>query len=114
MAMALQISFRHVDRSAALEARIRALAMRLEHFSANIVRCRVILDAAHQHHEQGNLFNVTIDLALSNGEISIHRGQHQDESAHEDPYVALRDAFRAARRKLQDHEREHRHSVHAP
>jgi len=110
----VQISFRHLAPSAAMEQRIQQLAARLARFSPNITQCRVVVDAPPQHHEQGGRYNVRIEIALAaGGEISVER-THPGDPAHEDPYVALRDAFRAARRQLQDYERLHRHSVHQP
>lgn len=113
--MPLQISFRHMEPSPALEARIRQLAARLERFSAHIMRCHVVVQAPHEHHQQGNLFDVRIDITVPTAEFSIQRA-HPYNHSHEDPYVSLRDAFRAAQRKLQDYEREHRGDVkvHTP
>ena len=103
----LEITFRHMDASPALEARISALVARLERFSSHVMRCHVTVEAPHQHHQQGNLFNVRIDIAAPSSQISIQRTSARDPS-HEDPYLALRDAFRAARRKLQEYERSRR------
>ncbi len=110
MQIPLQITLRHMEPSPALDARIRKLAAELEHFSAHIMHCHVVVSAPHQHHHQGNLFDVRIDITAPGAEIVINtenRGSH----AHEDVYVALRDAFKAARRKLQDYERERRQDV---
>lgn len=105
MQLPLQVTYRHMDPSPALDARIRELAKRLEKFSPQIMHCRITVEAPHQHHRQGNLFDIRIDLTVPGREIAVHRGSAHDHS-HEDAYVALRDAFRAARRKLQDYERE--------
>jgi ribosome-associated translation inhibitor RaiA len=113
MPVPVEISFRHLAASEAMEQRIRALAARLEHFSPHLLGCQVIVEEPHQHHEQGNLFDVRIALVLPGHEINVQHTRAADH-AHEDPYVALRDAFRAARRQLLDYEREHRHSVHTP
>lgn len=110
MQIPLEIDFHHIDRSPALEARVRELAARLERFSAQIIHCRVTLEARHHHHHQGNLFDVAVRITLPGEEIVIHRA-HPGDHAHEDPYVALRDAFRAARRQLQDYERRRRGDV---
>jgi len=106
----LQITFHHMEPSAALEARIRELVARLERFSAHIMRCHVIVEAAHQHNQQGALFDIRIDIIVPNDEFAIRRA-HPDNHSPEDPYVALRDAFRAARRKLEDYERKRRLDV---
>jgi len=72
----------------------------------------VTVESPHQHRHQGNLFDVRIDITAPDTEIVIERA-HPRDHAHEDPYVALRDAFRAARRKLQDYERARRGDVKA-
>lgn len=110
MNIPLQITFRHMDPSPALEDRIRQLAARLEHFSERIMRCHVVVESAHQHHAQGNLFEVRIDVTTPGGAFSI-QSAHPYSHAHEDAYVALRDAFRAVRRRLEDFERVTRQDV---
>ena len=109
----LQITFRHMPPSTAMEERIRTLAARLQQTGARILACHVVVEAPHQHHRQGNLFDIRIDIKVPGAEFSLQRA-HSHDQAYEDPYVALRDLFRAARRRLQGHEREHRHSVHRP
>jgi ribosomal subunit interface protein len=110
MLLPLQITFRHMDGSPALEARIRKMAQRLERFSASIVGCHVTVELPHRRHHQGNLFGVKIDITVPGEEIAI-RHAHPQSRAHEDAYVALRDAFQAATRKLQDYERKRRQDV---
>lgn len=110
MQLPLQITFRHAEPSAALEARIRKLAARLEKFSPQIMRCHVIVEPTPHHQRQGGLHDFHIDITLPDAEIAIHRA-HPADQGHVDPYVALRDAFRAARRKLEDYERKRRHDV---
>jgi ribosome-associated translation inhibitor RaiA len=45
--MQLQITFRNMKVSQALEARIRELVQKLERFSSQIIRCQVVVDAPH-------------------------------------------------------------------
>jgi cold shock CspA family protein/ribosome-associated translation inhibitor RaiA len=108
----LQVTFRHMEPSPALESRVRELTARLEKFSAQIVHCHVVIEAPHQHQQQGGLFDVRIDITVPGKEITIQRTRPIDPSR-QDAYVALRDAFKAARRKLQDYERERRLDVKA-
>jgi cold shock CspA family protein len=110
MIIPLQITFRHMEPSPALEGRIRELATRLDRFSEHIMRCRVVVEPLPGHSHQGALHDIRIDITLPDEEIAI-RHAHLSDQAHEDPYVALRDAFRAARRKLEDYERKHRLDV---
>ena len=106
----LEIDFHNLERSPALEARVRKLAAQLEKFSPQIIHCHVTLEAPHRHHHQGKLFDTILRITVPGREIAI-RHAHPADHAHEDPYVALRDAFKAARRKLQDYERERRGDV---
>jgi ribosome-associated translation inhibitor RaiA len=107
MQLPLQITFRQMEPSPAIEARIRELAARLEKFSTHIMRCHVVVEPPAGHHSQGAPFEFHIDITLPEREVSIRRARPFDP-AHEDPFVALRDAFRAARRRLQDYERRRR------
>jgi len=82
MPIPLQISFRNMDPSPAVEERIRQKAAKLERFHDRIVGCTVVVDRAKP-----------------------------TDHAHEDVYVAVRDAFDAAVRRLEDQSRKMRGSV---
>jgi len=110
MKMPLEITFRDMPRSEAVEAKIREKAAKLDEFYDQIMSCHVVIEAPHSHHHQGNLFHVSIDLTVPNGEIVVNRDP-KEHHAHEDAYVAIRDAFKAARRKLQDFARKQRGDV---
>ena len=110
MQLPLQITFRHIQPSAAVEARIRQEAAKLEKFCEHIMSCRVIVEAPHRHHNQGNLFHVRIDLTVPQEELVVSR-EHHDEHAHEDAYVVIRDAFNALHRQLEDYVRRRRGDV---
>ncbi|HTQ36946.1 MAG TPA: HPF/RaiA family ribosome-associated protein [Steroidobacteraceae bacterium] len=101
MQIPLEIEFRNMDRSEAMETKIRELAAHLERFGAPIIRCHVAIEAPHRHHRQGRLFETNVRLTVPGREIVIRQPRPQDHS-HEDAYVALRDAFRAAQRQLED------------
>lgn len=106
----LQIHFHQIDPSPAIEARIREECQELEEFYDRIIGCSVTVDAPHQRHHQGNLYQVKVHLTLPDGDIhSTHA--HHDEHAHEDAYVAIRDSFRAVRRQLEDYARKRRADV---
>jgi ribosome-associated translation inhibitor RaiA/cold shock CspA family protein len=102
MRLPLQITFRNMDPSPALEARIRGRAEELDRFFDRITSCRVIVQCRHRRHQQGKLFEVCIDLTVPGREIAVGRGNGTNH-AHEDAHVAVRDAFDAARRQLEDH-----------
>lgn len=110
MKIPLQITFRNMDPSEALEAAIRKKAEKLERFNGRLMSCRVMLEADHARHHKGNLYHVRIDMTVPGAELVAGRQPAQNH-AHEDAYVAIRDAFDAARRQLEDRTRIRRREV---
>lgn len=100
----LRITFRDIPPSEAVEQRIRQRAERLERVNGRITSCHVVVEAPHRHHKKGFAYNVRIDLTLPGHEIVVNREPAQ-RSSHQDLYVAVRDAFDAAHRQLEEHSR---------
>ncbi len=105
MQIPLQITIRDIEQSEALEAVIREKAQKLNEFFNHIMSCRVVVEMPHKHHNQGKHFNVRIDIGVAGGEIVVNRDKA------EDVYVALRDAFDAAKRQVQEYARRLRGEV---
>ncbi len=99
MQIPLQISFRNMDPSPAVEARIRKKAEKLERFHDRIIGCTVVVEAPHRHHHKGKLYSVKVDISVPGKDVVVDRAKPTDH-AHEDVYVAIRDAFDAATRRL--------------
>lgn len=112
MQLPLEIRFRNMDPSDAVETRARELAEKLDRYYDRIISCRVIFEASHRHQYKGYIYNVKIDITVPGNEIVISREAEQDHS-HEDVYVALRDAFKAAYRKLESFAQKQRGHVKA-
>ncbi len=100
----LEITFRNLDHSDAVEARVREKAAKLEQAFDRITSCRVTIEAVNRQHTKGNLFQVHIEIGVPGKQVMVDRSSGKNH-AHEDIYVALRDAFNAARRRLEDHSR---------
>jgi ribosomal subunit interface protein len=105
MQIPLQITIRDVEQSEALATHIRDKAKKLDEFFDHIMSCRVVVEMPHKHHHQGKQYTVRIDIGVAGGEIVVNRDHA------EDVYVALRDAFDAANRKLEDYARKLRGDV---
>jgi ribosomal subunit interface protein len=109
MQEALQITFRNVEQSDAVEARIRTKAEKLDQFHDSIVSCHVTIEAPNGHSHKGNLFDVKIEVTLPGKQLVVSRAAG-DDHAHEDVYVTIRDAFQAMTRQLQQvNGRVHKH-----
>lgn len=115
MSLPTQITWRGIQSSAALETRIRELAQGLEKFSSQIVHCRVVIELPDKHSRQGRVYEVRIQVTTPGAQLIAQR-EHRERHSHEDPYIAVRDAFRAVQRQLEDYERARRGDVkrHAP
>ncbi|HEX9182976.1 MAG TPA: HPF/RaiA family ribosome-associated protein [Burkholderiales bacterium] len=105
MQLPVQITYRGMPSSAAIEEAVRDRVAKLEQFHSRIMSCRVVIEQPGRHKRQGKEFVVHVDLKVPGGEIAVNRDHD------EDVYVALRDAFDAARRKLEDYAREKRGDV---
>jgi ribosome-associated translation inhibitor RaiA len=101
MQLPLDIRFHNTDRSPALETVIRERAEKLERYSGDIVSIRVSVEGPPRHSQHGGLYAVSVDLRFAGGEVVASR-HPAARVEHEDIRLAVRDAFRAARRQLQD------------
>jgi ribosomal subunit interface protein len=106
----LKISFRDVAPSDAIESRIRERVARLEQMYDRLIRCDVAVEAPHRRHRQGKVYRVRVHATVPGAEIVAGRDP-SEHHAHEDLYVALRDAFDAVERRLEDHARRTRGAV---
>jgi len=102
MKLPLQIRAHKVSISDVIKDDIREKAASLDQFSDQIMACRVTVNSPSRRQHQGMRYNVRIDLTLPGDEIVVKR------QLHEDLYVAVRDAFDAARRLIEDYERKRR------
>lgn len=101
MQIPLQITFQNMQPSPAVEAKIREKAQKLDRFHEHIMSCRVVVELTGGHHHKGRLYQVRIDITVPGTEIAVSR-ENPGNHAHEDVYVAMRDAFNAARRQLEE------------
>lgn len=101
----LQITCRNIEHSEALEAHIRNKMEKLEEFFKHITSCHVVVEVPHKHQHQGRRFNVRIDIGVPGNEIVV------THELADDVFVALRDAFNAAKRQLEDYARKLRGDV---
>ncbi len=121
----LRIAFHNITPSAAVEENIRERIAKLDLICDRITGCRVAVEAPHRHHHKGGAFDVRIEISVPGREIVVHRALKSLETAdsretdsepafrenrhpsrygaHQDIYVAIRDAFDAAARKLENY-----------
>ena len=120
MEVPLQVTYHGVGPSDALSRLIGKEAAKLEEFFSRIVSCRVRIELEQRHVRNGRPFRVRIDLAVPGSELSVDTAHsHRIETAgdgapmrrksaevdavYKDPALAVRDAFRRARRRLKSY-----------
>jgi ribosome-associated translation inhibitor RaiA len=101
----VEIDFQGMAGTPAIQAAIVVHVAELEQRYGRVTACRVVLKGPGGHHRTGGLYEVHIRLALPEGrEVNIGLTAQADER-HSDLTFALNDAFKRARRQLQDHVR---------
>ncbi len=120
MRLPVQITWRDMAPSTAVGTKIREEAAKLEEFYNRITSCRVMVEIPRRYQNGKYQFHVRIDLTVPGAEIVVNHeptlhsslqrvggeehGKGQELSGpHKDVYVAIRDAFKIARRNLQEH-----------
>lgn len=101
----VQITIRDLPNSPALESHIRKKAQKLNQFYQRIGSCRIVITIPQKHKHQGKLFCVRIDLTVPGKELVVNRKLDQDI------YIAIRDAFNAVERQLENYSRKQKGHV---
>ena len=98
----IQIDFQGIDANQMARSSIEKHVAELEQRCGRVTSCRVVLKGPGGHHQTGGLYEVNIRLALPDGrEVDVSRTPKADER-HSDLAFAINDAFKRARRRLQD------------
>jgi hypothetical protein len=100
----LDIAFHGLDSSASLQAEIRRHVEKLESRYGHLTGCRVSIEALHDRHEKGNVYEVHIVLSVPGRDLAVSQEPHhvREKRRHPNLHGTLRDAFEAAERQLQD------------
>jgi len=104
MEVPLDLAFRNMDPSEAAAERVREKTAKLGQYFDRIHSCRVVIEAPHRHHHKGKIYKVSIEIGVPGQRLVVNRSPDK-KHAHEDVYVAIRDAFNDARRQLEHHAR---------
>ena len=110
MQTSLQISFHQMPPSQTLKDDVRHSVDELETFFDRMISCRVVIEAPTHHQHHGGLYRVRIEIGVPGDHLVVTRSP-DEHAAHEDAHVAVRDAFKEARRELEDYVRRTRGDV---
>jgi len=107
MSNEFQIVFHNIEQSDAITEAVQKRVDKLRRYCSDIIGGRVVLDCPHNNHHKGKVYSVALELQTPNKPVMVTQEQH-DNHAHEDLYVAIRDAFNAAERQLKSVDKKHR------
>ena len=99
MSYPIEVRFHGVDHSDKAEQAIHERAEQLQKFYNRIVYCEVVVQKPHRSQQHGNIFDIHIKLGVPGPDIVISQEAKQG-NGHEDPFIVMRDAFKAAERRL--------------
>jgi cold shock CspA family protein/ribosome-associated translation inhibitor RaiA len=107
MDIPLEIVFHNIRPSAEVEALIREHVARLEKLYPHLIGCRVSVEMLHKQHRTGNVPEVHIAIRVPGKEIAISREPQKAKQRRAAPNVhtSIKDAFRAAEKRLKDFKR---------
>lgn len=96
-----EIVFRDIEKSDAVRDKIEDRIERLERYSDDLIGCRVVVETPHRHKHKGKIYKVSVEVTVPGDEIVANR-HPEDDHSHEDVFVAVKDAFKAAERQLKE------------
>jgi len=110
MTIPVEIIFRNAERSAAVEEAVEERAQALPRAYDRLMSCRVVIERLGRNQPKGSQFRARIDLKLP-GQMLVVGRAHASSPPHDDIYLAIRHAFDAANRRLQDFARKRRGDI---
>lgn len=107
MQNSLQILFRDIPQSEAMDAEIRKRVAKLEKLCSDLTGCQVSVESEANHKQQGKLYHVRVDLKAPGTELVVDGSR----TANEDAYIAVRDSFDAMTRQVEEYVQRRRGDV---
>lgn len=102
--MDLKVQYLDFTESEAVTAAVEAHAEALEKSFRRVMSCHVVISRPHRKLHQGGIYHIKIRLHVPGSQIIIDKEPGLNH-AHEDVYIAIRDAFLAARRRVEEFSR---------
>ena len=96
----VEIHFHGIEKSEAIEERVRWKVSKLEKHFGRMTRCRVVLEAPHRSPTKPKVFQIKIEISLPRRQPIVVSHEREGSHASEELLLALRDAFEAALRKV--------------
>jgi ribosome-associated translation inhibitor RaiA len=96
----VEILFHGIDKSEAVEQRVREKVAKLAKHFGRLTRCRVVLEAPHRSPQKPKVYQIKIELGMPGRRPIVVSHEREGSHAGEELNLALRDAFEAALRRV--------------
>ncbi len=100
MIVPIEISYRDVEKTEAIDNLIREKASKLNRFCDHIISCRIAVERPHEYVRTGNQFRVRLDISVPPGHSVVVSKEPGNNKMHDPLPAVIRDAFKAAEKQL--------------
>lgn len=103
MTTALDVHFHGLEKSEAVENKIREKVAKLKRHFDRMTACRVVVEVPHRNPAtKPKGFSIKIEVSVPSGKPIIIVHEREGAHANEDLNLAIRDAFEAAARRVDE------------
>ncbi len=97
-----EVHFKGIEKSEAIEARILEKVAKLEKYFDRLSRARVVIEAPHRNGQRPLAYQIKIELSIPNRKPIVISHERAVSQGNEELQLAIRDAFEAATRRVED------------
>jgi len=114
MKVPLEISFRGIEKTDAVEDLIREKAADMERLCGDIISCRIVVEVPQQYQKSGRPYRVRINVNIPPGHEVVVRRESSEGMLHDELPSTIREAFDAAKRQVKKIVEKRRGDVKSP
>jgi ribosome-associated translation inhibitor RaiA len=96
----VEIQFHGIEKSDALEERVREKVAKLAKHFERMTHCRIVLEAPHRSPQRPKVYQIKIEIGVPGRRPLVVRHEREGSHAGEELPIAVREAFEAAARRL--------------
>jgi putative sigma-54 modulation protein len=100
MTTPVEVHFHGIEKSDAIEQRVRAKVAKLAKHFGRMTSCRVGIEATQRTAQKPKVYQIVIEIGMPSRSPIVVRHERTGSNAHEELGLAIRDAFEAALRKV--------------
>lgn len=113
MQVALETTYRGLEKSDAIEALIQEKVDKLERLCNYMNRCEVVIEKVHDRPKSGSPYRVRIDITLPPNHELVADSNPDSQQQYVELDTVIRDAFSKAERQLKEQTRKQREFEHS-